>query len=125
MSLRWGALCFLAACMAACMAACAAPWLSRAETAYDEGGYERAAEELARHENEVESLSDSERARYGLCRGLALMKLGDHGGARRWLGEARDVAGALDDDQERELENAWTELAKKGLVAGHHEMPKR
>jgi hypothetical protein len=121
MSLRWGVLCFL---MRFSMA-CTAPWLSQAESAYDQGRYENAAEELARHEKEVANLSDSERARYGLCRGLALMKLGDHNGARRWLGQARDASGALDDARERELESAWTELAKKGLVAGHHEMPIR
>ena len=107
------------------MLGCAAPWLSRAESAYDEGRFSKAAEELARHEKEVDGLSDSERARYGLCRGLALMRLGDHGGARHWLGYARDVSGGLDAEHERELDSAWTELAKKGIVAGHHEMPKR
>lgn len=117
MRLPWGVLCLLVAC--------AAPWLSRAESAYDQGRYENAVEELARHEKEVDGLSDSEHARYALCRGLALMKLGNHSGARRWLGEARNFSGALDDDQESELDSAWTELAKKGIVAGHHEMPKR
>ena len=126
----WALLCwFLCWFAGGLLAGCAAPWLSRAESAYDEGRYLEVAEDLARHEKEIDGMPDSQRARYGLYRGLALMKLGDHGGARRWLGYARDVQdkddGALDDTQESRLEGGWTELAKKGIVAGHHEMPKR
>ena len=64
-------------------------YVNRAESAYNEGRYLEVAEQLAKREADVRQLGDGDRARYGLYRGLALLKLGQYDGARRWLGVAQ------------------------------------
>ena len=76
--------------------ACAV-YVNRAESAYNEGRYLEVAEQLAKREAEVRQLGERDRARYGLYRGLALLKLGQYDDAKRWLGLAQEqkVSGTL------------------------------
>ncbi|MFP6685892.1 MAG: hypothetical protein VB934_14330 [Polyangiaceae bacterium] len=69
--------------------ACAV-YVNRAESAYNEGRYLEVAEQLAKREAEVRQLGERDRARYGLYRGLALLKLGQYDDAKRWLGLAQE-----------------------------------
>lgn len=66
-------------------------YVGRAKTAYEDGRYLEVAEALARREPELDRLPNSQRARYGLYRGLALIQLGDPEEGRRWLHYARDL----------------------------------
>ncbi len=72
-------------------------YVNRAESAYNEGRYLEVAEQLAKREAEVRQLGERDRARYGLYRGLALLKLGQYDDAKRWLGLAQEqkVKGTL------------------------------
>ncbi len=65
-------------------------YVNRAESAYNEGRYLEVAEQLAKREAEVRQLGERDRARYGLYRGLALLKLGQYDDAKRWLGLAQE-----------------------------------
>lgn len=65
--------------------------MNNAETAYGEGRYLEAAEDLAQHETEVGQLSPARRAQYGMYRGLSLLKLGELDAARRWLEYSMEV----------------------------------
>ncbi len=60
-------------------------FVRRAEQAYSDGRYLEVAETLAEREDELAALSPRQQANYGLYRGLALLKLGDDAGARKWL----------------------------------------
>ncbi len=66
-------------------------YVGRAQTAYEQGRYLEVAESLSRREPELDRLPKSQRARYGLYRGLALIQLGDPEAGRRWLHYARDL----------------------------------
>lgn len=94
------------------LGACVRPSVvGRAETAYEQGRYLEAAESLARHEINLESLPHAKRARYGLYRGLALLELGDPEAGRRWLYDARDAElqePTLDERQRRALKEGLT-----------------
>jgi len=70
------------------LAACAGP-VTRGGTLYTEGRYVDAASVLESAEREVVTASPSERATYGLYRGMTLLALGDLRGAERWLSVAR------------------------------------
>jgi hypothetical protein len=86
----------------------------RAAEAYREGRYLDTAERLARHERELPSIAQARRARYGLFRGLAALRLGDRGEAARWLGYAYEMertAPTLPADQRLLLDAGWRELA--------------
>src|SRR5262245_32173814 len=96
---------------------CSVSYVGRAEDTYHQGRYLEAAEKLARHESEVGSLPPEQQARYGMYRGLALLRLGDYDGARRWMRYAYDVEKAkptLQGDLRRQLDAGWSELQKNG-----------
>jgi hypothetical protein len=87
----------------------------RAERAYSEGRYLETAERLARHEPEVDALGAERQARYGLYRGLAQLRLGDHVAARRWLSYAYEVERrqpTLGANQRALLDAGWSELSR-------------
>jgi hypothetical protein len=65
--------------------------VEQAESAYRDGRYLEAAEDLAEQEGQLEQLSLSDRAQYGLYRGLSLLKLGEIDGAQHWLQYSADV----------------------------------
>ena len=70
---------------------CHVAFVGRAQVAYTDGRYLETAEELARREPELASLSRRNKARYGMYRGLALLQLRDYRGAERWLRYAAKV----------------------------------
>lgn len=72
-------------------AGCRTAFIGRAERDYTEGRYLEVAEELARHEEDLHTIPRTKQARYGLYRGLALLKLGDYEGAGQWFTFVRDV----------------------------------
>lgn len=78
-------------------------YVIRAKSAYREGRYLEVAEGLARQEQQVQTRSGSQRAQYGLYRGLALLQLGELDGAQQWLDYAAEVEqlapGSLSADQ--------------------------
>lgn len=86
-------------------------YVHRASAAYGEGRYLEVAEDLARHEKEIDRLSAPQRAQYGLYRGLSLLQLGDFEGSRLWLEYAYEIeqsaAGALAPAQRIQLDKAW------------------
>jgi hypothetical protein len=87
----------------------------RAEDAYRSGRYLEAAENLARHEPEVGTMPPAQQARYGTFRGLALLRLGDYDGARRWMKFAYDAEQrqpTLQLDLRRQLDAGWSELER-------------
>lgn len=91
-------------------------YLGSAQYAYQEGRYLEVAENLGEHEAEVPKLEPAKQARYGLYRGLSLMKLGDNDAAGHWLDFAAEIEkkrpGSLPPAQRRELEDARDKLAK-------------
>jgi tetratricopeptide (TPR) repeat protein len=107
--------------VATAMVACTPP-MQRAETAYSEGRYLEVAEDLAHSESELTQLPVEQRARYGVYRGLSLMKLGEYDGAQRWLRYALDVERgrpSLEAHQRRALDEGWSSLqALRGPAAG-------
>jgi hypothetical protein len=86
---RLGWLCLLLASSSG--VGCAVAYVSRAEGAYADGRYLEVAEDLSSHEADLPSLPIDKRARYGTYLGLALLKLGDHEGAQRWLDYAQGL----------------------------------
>jgi hypothetical protein len=95
-------------------------YVGRAEIAYDDGRYLEVAEDLARRETDLDNLSADKRVRYGVYRGLALLRLGDVDEAKRWLGYARNMQdkapAALDDKQRSQLAEGWSALVRVGAV---------
>lgn len=91
-------------------------YVGRAHRAYDDGRYLEAAERLGQREDEVAELSPRRRAEYGLVRGMALLQLGDLGGAHRWLAFAYEVErqspGALVPEHRAELDAGWAKLGQ-------------
>jgi len=92
-------------------------YIVSARRAYHDGRYLEVAEGLSKHEGEVSSLSHEGQARYGLYRGLSLLRLGDHDAAGKWLELAASIEqkhpGTLTTDEKRELEAARVSLAKQ------------
>jgi hypothetical protein len=89
-------------------------YVGRAETAYSDGRYLEVAESLERHENDVPTLPADRQARYGVFRGLALLRLGDYEGAQRWLRWASEV-----EQQQPSLTSDQRKLLDTGLAEVH------
>jgi hypothetical protein len=91
--------------------------VTHAKNLYADGRYIEAAEVFERTEYRVGELSPSDRAGYGLYRGLTLLALGDIRHAHRWLSFAYEVErshpGALGSNRHDVLERAWTEVLNK------------
>lgn len=84
----------------------------QARNAYDEGRYLDAAERLERAESGLAALPPERRARYGLYRGLSLLRLGEVEGARRWLEYVelnRQLVARLADHERRKLREGLIE----------------
>ena len=93
-------------------AACAElSYVGKAEVAYDDGRYFEVAEALAAREDDMRDLPAWKRARYGVYRGLALLRLGEYEGAEEWLAYAREV-----DEEHRTLAPAQRQRLKAGLA---------
>jgi hypothetical protein len=90
-------------------------YVARAERAYADGRYLEVAESLERHEGDVQELPHDRQARYGVFRGLALLRLGDYEGAERWLSWAAQVERqmpTLSPDQRRLLDGGLAEVQR-------------
>lgn len=91
-------------------------FLAGAKTAYHEGRYLEAAEDLGEHEREVRDLPPESQAEYGLYRGLSLIKVQDYQGAMQWLGYAIEIEkknpGSLKAEQKAELEQNFAQVKK-------------
>jgi len=94
------------------LSGCTMTYVQRAETAYDEGRYLEVAEQLAKREADMPNTSSAQRARYGVYRGLALLRLGDYEGAERWLSYARGLDQQLNDDQRTKLDAGVAQLTE-------------
>jgi hypothetical protein len=96
---------------AACRGALEAPL-----EAFHDGRLPAAAAGFRRLEPELSELSDSERARYALYRGLTHLGLGDAREAERWLSFARRLdredPRRLDPAERAELASAWRSLGR-------------
>jgi hypothetical protein len=112
----------LGVCALCNLSGCTITYVERAETAYEEGRYLEVAEQLAKREADMPNTSATQRARYAVYRGLALLRLGDHSGAERWLSYAGDLERkehALDDRQRTELDAGVAELTRlRKLTSG-------
>ena len=100
---------------------CSIAYVGRAQTAYSDGRYLEVAEDLAAHEQEVGQLSRPNKVRYGMYRGLSLMRLGDNDSARHWLRFAYDFENAgpvptLRPRQRMVLDAGWARLKELGVV---------
>ncbi len=93
--------------------ACASPLASPLE-AFHDGRLPAAARDFRRLEPRLSDLSERERARYALYRGLTHLGLGDAREADRWLTFAkrldRDDPHAFDAAERGELYAAWRSL---------------
>jgi tetratricopeptide (TPR) repeat protein len=99
------------AAVALCLSACTDYSLMRAESAYKQERYLEVAEELAQREQEAPDLPRRDRARYGTLYGLALLRLGDHEGAERWLRFAKETDdNHLNPQLRQALAAGWAEL---------------
>jgi tetratricopeptide (TPR) repeat protein len=91
--------------------------VSRGQALYSDGRYVEAAHVFERTEHRLDDWSASERAEYGLYRGLTLMTLGDLGQAHHWLAYAYDVErrspGALGEEQKNVADRAWFLLLQR------------
>jgi hypothetical protein len=95
--------------------ACAGPLASPLE-AFNDGRLPAAASAFRRLEPRFSDLSEKERARYALYRGLTHLGLGDARQADRWLTFAkrleRDHPGTFDPAERGELYAAWRSLGR-------------
>lgn len=102
--------------LAALVVAGCGGYVGRAHRAYDDGRYLEAAERLGQREDELGELSPRRQAEYGVVRGMALLQLGDLGGAHRWLSFAYEVErqspGALRPEHRIELDAGWAKLGQ-------------
>ncbi len=92
---------------------CTVTYVARAETAYGDGRYLEVAEDLSSHEADVPHLPTDKRVRYGTYLGLALLRLGNYQGAKRWLDYAHELEGVkptLTPVQRRQLDAGRSEL---------------
>ena len=93
-------------------------YVTSAESAYQEGRYLEAEEELAEREHEIPALTPPQQARYGVYRGMALLRLGDYESAHRWLRYTKmleDKKPTLTPVQRRLFDGGMTELRSRGL----------
>ena len=85
----------------------------RGNVLYADGRYVEAAEVFEHNEVSVATLDGRERARYGLYRGMTLLKLGDIDGAAKWLYYAQaQTPGSLTQPDQRALQLTWEQLDK-------------
>jgi hypothetical protein len=91
--------------------------VKRGTALYAGGHYVEAAEVFERTELKVDEAPASERAAYGLYRGLTFLKLDDLRRAEAWLrfGASTEQAspGSLTEQERRTLETAWLELGQR------------
>jgi hypothetical protein len=96
-------------------AACRGP-LGPPLEAFHDGRLPAAAAGFRRLEAELPELSDTERARYALYRGLVHLGLGDAREANRWLSFARHLDSEdprrFDAAERGELASAWRSLGR-------------
>jgi hypothetical protein len=96
-------------------AACRGP-LGAPLEAFHDGRLPAAAAGFRQLESELSVLSDGERARYALYRGLTHLGLGDARDAERWLSFARRLdredPRRLDPAERAELASAWRSLGR-------------
>lgn len=101
---------------AALCAACGSS-LQRGPALYQDGYYVEAAEAFERTEVKLRDASVSERATYGLYRGLTFLELDDLRHAATWLRFGADnervEPGSLSPTERRALEQAWLELGER------------
>jgi tetratricopeptide (TPR) repeat protein len=83
----------------------------RGRVLFAEGRFIEAAEVFEHSESQLEELTQQEHARYGLYRGMTLLRLGDFDGAAQWLHYARTVEsrapGSLGRRETTALKQAW------------------
>jgi hypothetical protein len=104
------------ALLAVALSACGGGYVSRGASLYGDGHYVEAEEIFERTEARLADSSSSDRARFGLYRGAALLKLGDAVHAARWLGYARSVV-TSDPDALGASETALLEASLKTLAS--------
>ena len=84
--------------------------------AFHDGRLPAALAGFRRLEPELSELSDTDRARYALYRGLAHLGLGDAKSADRWLSFAKRLdledPGRFDASERGELDAAWRSLGR-------------
>jgi hypothetical protein len=84
---------------------------------YEDGYYVEAAEVFERTEGKMRDAAVSERAAYGLYRGLTFLELGDLRRAEAWLRfgaeNERAEPGSLSARERRTLERAWLGLGER------------
>jgi hypothetical protein len=101
--------------LAVALASCT-HYVRRAESAYDDGRYLEAAEDLAAHEQELSQLPPTHRAQYGVYRGLSLLELGEIEAAQQWLQYSAEVEhqapGSLAPYQRMQLDRGLSLLKK-------------
>lgn len=89
----------------------------RGPNLYDQGRYVEAAQAFERTEGYLGDASSTDRATYGLYRGMNFLKLGDIGHAQRWLSFATEVErrnpGALGKRDRAMLDRAWHTLLRE------------
>ncbi|MGC4066317.1 MAG: tetratricopeptide repeat protein [Polyangiaceae bacterium] len=87
---------------------------NRGRALYADGRFIEAAELFEHSEPQLVELEPRERVRYGLYRGMTLLRLGDLDRAARWLHYAQSAAtkspDALDGNERRTLTLAWQQL---------------
>jgi hypothetical protein len=114
-------------CVAALAATSCTHYVHRAESAYEDGRYLEAAEDLAAHEQEVSQLPPAQRAQYGVYRGLSLLELGEIAGAERWLRYSAEVEqqapGSLAPYQRLQLDRGMAQLEKLGAKGSPEPTP--
>ena len=86
-------------------------YVGKAEMAYDEGRYFEVAESLAAREGDMRTLPAWKRARYGVYRGLSLLKLGEYESAEEWLRYAQKL-----DEEHHTLAGHQRERLEQGLA---------
>ncbi|HSY25449.1 MAG TPA: hypothetical protein VK841_25185 [Polyangiaceae bacterium] len=118
----------LAACLVAGLAAVAiqcstySDCLGRGRKAFDAGEHERALAIFRSMQNDVESLSPSERALYGYLRGMTDYRIGYRAEARHWLAlaseSAKETPGSLPPDMSKRLVETLSDLNEQVYSQG-------
>lgn len=105
----------LMTCALVAVSACGTP-SQRGAALYGEGRYIEAAEVFERTEKRLPESSSTERAEYGLYRGLTFLRLDDLRGARQWLSYTSSVERnnpGLSEAEQRALRHGWAELERR------------
>jgi len=99
--------------IALCPVACATyrEDLNRGQRMYEENQYEHALALWRALEDDIDSLSPSDRARYAYLRGMTDYRLGFRADSRHWLGLAK----AADQAHAGSLGSAWQERLEASL----------